>query len=52
MLIRNWTILAALALIAVGALYVRMRWMRSLQAWRTMTGLAVCYFPAGTMAGD
>jgi hypothetical protein len=47
----NWTILAALALIAGGALYVHFRWRRSPQAYRAMLGLAGCYFVAGLMTG-
>src|SRR5215471_945088 len=51
MLIWSWTILAAFALIAAGALYAHFRWRRSPQAYRAMLVLAGCYFVAGSMTG-
>jgi hypothetical protein len=47
----HWTILGALTLVAVGALYVRFRSRRSPQAYRAMLALAVCYFVAGSLTG-
>jgi hypothetical protein len=51
MLIWNWTLLAALVLVVVGAFYVRLRWRRAPQAYRAMIVLAVCYFVAGSLLG-
>jgi hypothetical protein len=45
------TIVAALALIAIGSAYIRFRWHRSPHAYRAMIGLAVCYFVAGLLIG-
>jgi hypothetical protein len=45
----NWVVLAAFALAAAGALYVRLRWRRSPQAYRAMMALAACYFVAGSL---
>jgi endonuclease YncB( thermonuclease family) len=39
----------ALALVAGGALYVRLRWHRSPRAYRAMIALAACYFVAGAL---
>src|SRR5271170_5100306 len=49
----SWTyaIVAALALVLAGALYVWLRWRRSPQAYRAMMVLAACYFVAGALAG-
>lgn len=47
----NVSILAALAFVTVGALYVHLRWRRSPQARRAMVGLAVTYFLAGVVTG-
>src|ERR1700736_1666305 len=41
----------ALMLVAVGALYVQWRWLRSPQAYRAMMRLAACYFVAGSILG-
>jgi endonuclease YncB( thermonuclease family) len=46
----RWLVLVALALIVGGALYIRLRWRRSPQAYRAMMGLAACYFLAGVLA--
>jgi hypothetical protein len=40
-----------LALIVGGTLYIRLRWRRSPQAYRTMIAMAVCYFVAGSLFG-
>lgn len=47
----NAAIVAAVALIIIGALYIRLRWWRSPQAYRAMMALAVGYFVAGALAG-
>jgi hypothetical protein len=47
----TWVVVVALALIAGGALYSRLRWHRSPQAYRAMIVLAGCYFVAGSIAG-
>jgi endonuclease YncB( thermonuclease family) len=47
----NAAVAIALALIAGGALYIRLRWRRSPQAYRAMIALAACYFVAGSIAG-
>lgn len=47
----NLSILTAVVLVAAGGLYVHFRWKRSPQAWRAMTGVAVCYFLAGSITG-
>lgn len=47
----GWVVLIALALAVAGAVYIRLRWRRSPQAYRAMTGLAACYFLAGVLAG-
>src|SRR3974390_1347171 len=41
----------SLSLVLGGALYIRMRWRRSPQAYRAMMDLATCYFVAGLIAG-
>ena len=41
----------AAALIAAGALYIRLRWRRSPQAYRAMIAVAVCYLEAGAILG-
>jgi hypothetical protein len=48
-----WTsaIVVALGLVSGGALYVRLRWRRSPQAYRATIALAACYFVAGSIAG-
>jgi endonuclease YncB( thermonuclease family) len=48
-----WTsmIVAAVALTAVGGLYVQLRWRRSPQAHRAMIVIAAGYFIAGVLAG-
>jgi len=43
--------LVALALVLAGALYIRLRWRRSPQAYRAMIALGVCYFVAGLITG-
>jgi endonuclease YncB( thermonuclease family) len=43
-------IIAAVALVTSGALYIRLRWRRSPHAHRAMFGLAACYFAAGVFA--
>jgi hypothetical protein len=48
---RNRAVLAALVLVAAGALYIHLRWRRSPPAWRAMIGLAICYFLAGSITG-
>ncbi len=47
----KWLVLIALALIVSGALYIRLRWRRSPQAYRAMIALAACYFVAGSLTG-
>jgi hypothetical protein len=42
-------VIAAVALIAGGALYIRLRWRRSPQAYRAMLAIAACYFVAGSI---
>ena len=37
--------------IAAGALYIRLRWRRSPQAYRAMIAVAVCYLAAGAVLG-
>jgi hypothetical protein len=44
-------IIAAVALIAGGALYMRLRWRRAPQAYRAMLVIAACYFVAGSLVG-
>lgn len=44
-------VVIAAALIAAGALYIRLRWRRSPQAYRAMIANAVCYFAAGAILG-
>ncbi len=44
-------IVIAAALAVVGALYIRLRWRRSPQAYHAMIGLTVCYFIAGSIVG-
>ena len=44
-------VVIAAALIVVGALYIRLRWWRSPQAYRAMIALAVCYLAAGAILG-
>lgn len=44
-------IVIAAVLAVVGALYIRLRWRRSPQAYRAMLGLAACYFVAGSIVG-
>lgn len=39
------------AVIAGGALYIRLRWWRSPQAYRAMIVVAVCYLVAGAVLG-
>ena len=43
--------LVALALVLAGALYIRLRWRRSPQAYRAMIALAACCFVAGSITG-
>lgn len=45
-----WVVIAA-ALIAAGALYIRLRWRRSPQAYRAMIAVAICYLAAGAILG-
>jgi hypothetical protein len=44
-------IVFAAVLAGGGALYVRLRWHRSPQAYRAMFALAACYFVAGVLLG-
>ncbi len=44
-------VVIATALIAAGALYIRLRWRRSPQAYRAMIVLAVCFLTAGAILG-
>lgn len=44
--------IVAAALIAGGALYIRLRWHRSPQAYRAMLAVAACYFVAGSLVGS
>lgn len=44
-------VVIAAALIAAGALYIRLRWRRSPQAYRAMIAVAVCYLGAGAILG-
>lgn len=44
-------VVIAVALIAASALYIRLRWRRSPQAYRAMIALAICYLAAGAMLG-
>jgi hypothetical protein len=44
-------IVATVALAAGGALYIRLRWRRSPQAYRAMLVVAACYFVAGSLMG-
>jgi hypothetical protein len=44
-------IIAAVTLVAGGALYIRLRWRRSPQAYRAMLVIAACYFAAGSLMG-
>ena len=44
-------VLVAAALLFGGALYIRLRWRHSPQAFRAMIVLAVCYFAAGSLVG-
>ncbi len=48
--LRELVIVVAVALIAGGALYIRLRWRRSPQAYRAMLVIAACYFAAGALA--
>jgi hypothetical protein len=41
----------AAALVAGGALYIRLRWQRSPQAYRAMLMVAACNFVAGSLVG-
>jgi hypothetical protein len=41
----------ALALVAGGAIYIRLRWHRSPQAYRAMIVIAACYFSSGLLMG-
>jgi hypothetical protein len=50
----TWTelmIVAALSLVAGGALYMRLRWRHAPQAFRAMLVIAACYFVAGSLVG-
>jgi len=48
-----WTQLAlGLSLIAIGALYIRLRWRKSPVAYRAMIGLSLAYFIAGALLGS
>lgn len=47
----NAAVVIAIALIAGGVLYIRLRWRRSPRAYRAMFALASCYFVAGAIAG-
>ncbi len=49
----TWKIatIAAVALIAGGMLYIRLRWHRAPQAYRAMTAVAGCFFVAGLVTG-
>ena len=51
MTIWAWFALFALLLVVVGASYIRVRWHRSPQAYRSMIALAICYFAAGSILG-
>lgn len=44
-------VMISAALIAAGALYIRLRWRRSPQAYWAMIAIAVCYFAAGAVLG-
>jgi hypothetical protein len=43
--------LVTVALVLGGALYIRLRWRRSPQAYRAMIVLAACYFVTGSILG-
>jgi hypothetical protein len=49
--LRELAIVLAVALVASGALYIRLRWRRSPQAYRAMLVIAACYFVAGSIIG-
>jgi hypothetical protein len=49
MSIWSWILVLLLSLIAGGALYVRLRWIRSPVAYKAMIGVAACYFLAGIL---
>ncbi len=44
-------VVLAAALVAGGALSIRLRWQRSTQAYRAMLMVAACYFVAGSLVG-
>jgi micrococcal nuclease len=46
----GWMVVIAFVLAIAGAIYIRLRWRRSPQAYRAMMGLAACYFLAGVLA--
>jgi hypothetical protein len=45
------SLIVAAALVAGGAVYIRLRWSRSPQALRAMIGLTACFFVAGSIVG-
>jgi len=47
----NIVITITIVLLVSGAIYVRLRWHRSPQAYRAMIVLAACYFVAGSLVG-
>lgn len=47
----EWAIILAVLLMAGGAFYIRLRWVRAPQAYRAMIALAGCYFVAGVITG-
>jgi hypothetical protein len=49
MSIWSWVLVLSLSLIAGGALYVRLRWIRSPVAYKAMIAVAGCYFLAGVL---
>jgi hypothetical protein len=49
MFVLNVAVIIALALLIVGALYIRMRWRRSPHAYRAMIALSAGYFIAGAL---
>ncbi len=49
----TWKLLIIISVVLVGggALYIRVRWHRSPEAYRAMIGLMACYFVAGSIVG-
>jgi len=49
----NWksAIIVASVTVALGIIYIRLRWRRSPQAYRAMIWLTACYFVAGSIVG-